>query len=202
MSRRINLLLTLLLLLFVSSTHANEKKEEKESGSGEGSEYLDIRPAIITNYGGPGPIHFVKVDMSLRLIKDPDAQSKVAHHLPHIRHELIMLLSKQSADNIMDVTFEPFPCVQTIEVLEHLDDPVRFLTHVRRLLQPGGIGFIAAALTAPQADHIYLYWTPDEVIAHLRQAGFTVEDYNVEPGYVGRPGEIVPKVAGFIVSAS
>ena len=101
MSRRINLLLTLLLLLFVSSTHANEKKEEKESGSGEGSEYLDIRPAIITNYGGPGPIHFVKVDMSLRLIKDPDAQSKVAHHLPHIRHELIMLLSKQSADNII-----------------------------------------------------------------------------------------------------
>lgn len=100
MSRRPALLFTLLVSLFVCVANASEKKEEKE-GSGEGSEYLDIRPAIITNYGGPGPIHFVKVDMSLRLVKDPDAQAKVAHHLPHIRHELIMLFSRQSADNIM-----------------------------------------------------------------------------------------------------
>lgn len=101
--------------------------------------------------------------------------------------------------DITDAELEPLPCVQSIEVLEHLSDPERFLKHLRTLLQPGGYGFIAAAITAPEDDHIYLYWTPDDVIRQLRAAGFDVMDYREEPGYEGRPGEIVPKVAAFIV---
>jgi SAM-dependent methyltransferase len=102
--------------------------------------------------------------------------------------------------NIMGADLEPLPVIQTVEVLEHLSDPVAFLKGLRRLLRPGGIGFIAAALTAPQADHIYLYWTPEEVIEHLNAAGFTVLEHGVEAGYSGKPDEIVPKVAAFIVT--
>ena len=85
-------------------------------------------------------------------------------------------------------------------MLEHLSDPQLFLEHLRKMLAPGGRGFIAAALTAPQSDHIYLYWTPDDVIRQLTAAGFHVEDYAEQAGYEGEPGEIVPKVAAFIVS--
>jgi SAM-dependent methyltransferase len=109
-------------------------------------------------------------------------------------------LLTQTDRNIIGADFEPLPCIQTIEVLEHLSEPVLFLTHLRRLLRPGGVGFIAAALTAPQSDHIYLYWTPEEVIAHLEEAGFRVLDFNFEPAYQGKPNEIVPKVAAFIVT--
>ena len=102
--------------------------------------------------------------------------------------------------DIVGAELEPLPCIQTIEVLEHLEDPQLFLNHLRKLLRPDGYGFITAALTAPNADHIYLYWTPDEVVQQLETAGFTVRDQVEEEAYEGAPGEIVPKVAAFIVS--
>ncbi len=102
--------------------------------------------------------------------------------------------------NIIGADLEPLPCIQTVEVLEHLNDPQLFLRHLRRLLRPGGHGFIAAALAAPQADHIYLYWSPQDVMRQLAAAGFTVDDYASEPAYEGQPGEYVPTVAAFIVS--
>jgi len=55
------------------------------------------------------------------------------------------------------------------------------------------------SITAPEADHIYLYWSADDVIRQLTAAGFKVLDYQEEPGYRGQPGEPVPKVAAFIV---
>lgn len=102
--------------------------------------------------------------------------------------------------NIIGADLEPLPCIQCIEVLEHLTDPQTFLNHLRRMMAPGGKGFITAALTAPNADHIYLYWTPEEVVQQLETAGFQVDDYIEEAGYEGAEGEIVPKVAAFIVS--
>jgi 2-polyprenyl-3-methyl-5-hydroxy-6-metoxy-1,4-benzoquinol methylase len=106
-----------------------------------------------------------------------------------------------SRDNDIFVTdFEPLPCLQCVEVLEHLPDPVRFLSRLRAMLEKGGHAFIAVAITAPQADHIYLYWNAGEVIAHLEEAGFRVQHYSEEPGYAGSEGELVPIVAGFVVS--
>ena len=105
-----------------------------------------------------------------------------------------------SETNIINAGLEPFPVIQCIEVLEHLSDPQLFLDHLRKLLRPGGCGFITAALTAPNADHIYLYWNPEDVIKQLEQAGFTVGDYVEELAYEGQGEEIVPKVAAFVVS--
>ncbi len=102
--------------------------------------------------------------------------------------------------DITKMELEPLPMIQAIEVLEHLSDPQMFLRCLRKLLQPDGRGFITAALTAPNADHIYLYWTPDDVIEQLRAAGFNVLDYIEEIAYEGKPGEHVPKVAAFIIS--
>ena len=103
--------------------------------------------------------------------------------------------------NIIEAELEPLPFIQCVEVLEHLSDPQLFLHHLRKLLKKGGYGFITAALTAPNADHIYLYWQPDDVIKQLVAAGFEVQDYTEERAYEGQPEEYVPKVAAFIITS-
>jgi SAM-dependent methyltransferase len=87
-----------------------------------------------------------------------------------------------------------------VEVLEHLEDPVAFLRGLRATMAPGGKAFITAALNAAHADHIYLYRTAEDVLAHLVEAGFTLEQSFVGAAYKpSAPGVPVPLAAAFIV---
>jgi SAM-dependent methyltransferase len=87
-----------------------------------------------------------------------------------------------------------------VEVLEHLDDPVAFLRGLRRNMAPGARAFITAALNAAHADHIYLYRNSNEVLTHLVDAGFTLEQSFVGAAYKpSSPGVPVPEAAAFIV---
>ena len=92
----LHVLLTLCLLGAAAAAPASEHGgAETEGGSTAASGFLDIKPALITNYGGPGAIHFLKIEITLRLSKDPQANVLVTHHMPVIRHTLIMLFSRQ-----------------------------------------------------------------------------------------------------------
>lgn len=87
-----------------------------------------------------------------------------------------------------------------VEVLEHLDDPVTFLKGLRCSMAPGARAFITAALNAAHSDHIYLYRDASEVLVHLVEAGFTLEQSFVGSAY--KPpahGVPVPQAAAFIV---
>jgi flagellar FliL protein len=100
MSRRLQSLLFILVVWVAPGMQAHAAaKEEGEKGAAT-SEYLDIKPALITNYGGPGPIHFIKAEIALRVGKEPADGSKVTYHMPQIRHELVMLFSRQTEDGI------------------------------------------------------------------------------------------------------
>lgn len=72
----------------------------EEAAAASVSEYLDLKPAIITNFGGVGPVHFVKAEISLRVGKNPENNITVQHHLPQIRHTLVMLLARQTDDTL------------------------------------------------------------------------------------------------------
>lgn len=65
----------------------------------QGPQYVDLQPAFITNYGGPGPVHFLKADLAVR-VGDAAGAALVAHHMPQLRHELVMLLSSQTEDSV------------------------------------------------------------------------------------------------------
>jgi hypothetical protein len=88
-----------------------------------------------------------------------------------------------------------------VEVLEHLEDPMEFLHALRSLLRPGGTAFIATALNAPNADHIYLYRTAEDVKIQLLAAGFAVTQYSCAlagpPKHADTP---VAEVAAFVVT--
>lgn len=91
------------------------------------------------------------------------------------------------------------PFIVSVEVLEHLEDPVSFLKGLRRMLEPGGLGYVTAAITAPNEDHIYLYNDAQDVIAHLQGSGFEVVDYVDERAYEPKAGEPVPCIGAFVV---
>lgn len=105
---------------------------------------------------------------------------------------------------LRDVTITPMEpkasWLVCVEVLEHLDDPVAFLRGLRRNMEPGARAFITAALNAAHTDHIYLYCNANEVLAHLVEAGFTLEQSFVGSAYKpASPGLPVPEAAAFIV---
>ena len=95
----------------------------------------------------------------------------------------------------------PVPWLVCVEVLEHLEQPVEFLTALRKGLAPGGKAFITAALNAAHSDHIYLYRNAEEVWQHLSAAGFTLEQSFVAAAYPPPVADVpVPLAAAFIVT--
>lgn len=93
-----------------------------------------------------------------------------------------------------------FPFLACVEVLEHLEDPLTFLIAIGKMLQPGGHGFITAAVTAPNEDHIYLYNSGDEVGEQLVQAGYKILDRQYDRAYEPKGDEPVPTNAAFLVT--
>jgi len=89
------LLLFLLAQLLVMPVHAEEDAEVVE----EDVRYLDINPAIVTNYGGPGRMSYIKTEVSLEVNSMEEFQV-VFHHFPYIRHILVQLMGRQTDESI------------------------------------------------------------------------------------------------------
>ena len=61
--------------------------------------YLPLKPSFIVNYGGAGPLRYIKADLTARLA-NAEAASAVRHHLPYIRNNLVRLFSSQTDESI------------------------------------------------------------------------------------------------------
>jgi SAM-dependent methyltransferase len=81
------------------------------------------------------------------------------------------------------------------EVLEHLEDPDRFLRILREMAKDKA--YITAAINAGHTDHIYLFRSAEEVVAMLERAGWKILKWHAEVAYEGMPLELTPSVAGF-----
>jgi 2-polyprenyl-3-methyl-5-hydroxy-6-metoxy-1,4-benzoquinol methylase len=103
-------------------------------------------------------------------------------------------------DIIENPPTKPADFIMNVEVLEHLPDPVTFLKALNRMLAPGGLGMITAAVTAPNADHIYLYNSSDEVADQVREAGFDVIEQIEDAAYEPKPNQTAPKNACVFVT--
>lgn len=81
------------------------------------------------------------------------------------------------------------------EVLEHLEEPERFIRILREMAKDKA--YITAAINAGHTDHIYLFRSAEEVIAMLERAGWKILKWHAELAYEGMPPELTPSVAGF-----
>ena len=102
--------------------------------------------------------------------------------------------------NILTANLPPADSIVSVEVLEHLEDPPAFLRALHGMLRPGGVGYVTAAINAPNADHIYLYRSIEDVLKEIKGAGFKVIEHAEYFGYVPKPGESVPSGGVCIVT--
>lgn len=93
------LLLCCLLLAMPLAAQEEEATEEAVAEPGT-SRYVELKPAFIVNYGGAGRLRYLKTDISLRVGGGSSGPSSIRHHMPYIRHVLVMLLSKASEEQL------------------------------------------------------------------------------------------------------
>lgn len=72
-----------------------------------------------------------------------------------------------------------FDLIVISEVLEHLETPDVALRFLRGALADYGRIFINVPLNSPSPDHIYLFETPDDVLALVEGAGLKVEQLSL-----------------------
>lgn len=64
--------------------------------------YYTLTPALVGNYGSDGRLKYYKADVALR-IGSSEAETRVKHHEPLIRNQLVMLFSQQTEASLGSV---------------------------------------------------------------------------------------------------
>ena len=72
---------------------------EDEEGVPPESIYVSVDPAFVTNYGGPGRLRYMKIEVSLR-VTGSEGEASVTRHMPAIRDALLTLFSLQTDNSI------------------------------------------------------------------------------------------------------
>jgi ubiquinone/menaquinone biosynthesis C-methylase UbiE len=62
------------------------------------------------------------------------------------------------------------------EVLEHVDDPLKILSNINRILDKNGTFFLTTCIDCPMIDHIYHFSSVTEIEELIAEAGFKITD--------------------------
>jgi 2-polyprenyl-3-methyl-5-hydroxy-6-metoxy-1,4-benzoquinol methylase len=67
------------------------------------------------------------------------------------------------------------------EVLEHVEDPMKFLNKAKLMLEENGVIFLSTCSNCPAVDHIYHFHCVGEIRQHIESAGLLILKENVTP---------------------
>ncbi|MEE8057918.1 MAG: flagellar basal body-associated FliL family protein [Pseudomonadales bacterium] len=96
----LTLLLAVNLLMTPVAFAQEEEGAETEEVTTSSTRYIDIKPAFVVNYGGVGRLRYLKTEIALRVGGDDKGLRGIRHHMPYIRHTLLMLLSKATEEEL------------------------------------------------------------------------------------------------------
>lgn len=69
-----------------------------------------------------------------------------------------------------------FDAIVMGEVLEHVEDPGRFLRRIRELAAPSAFVFVTTCVNAPAVDHIFLWRSTDELEWLISDSGLAIAE--------------------------
>ena len=85
----------LLLVLLIALVSPLKSMADEEDSVVQQSIYVAIEPALVTNYGGPGRLRYMSVDVSLR-VSGIEGEDSVKHHMPYIKDAILNLFAIQT----------------------------------------------------------------------------------------------------------
>jgi len=92
----VNLLVWVLTLIVAGYAYAEDESEE--GATPEKSKYVDLAPSFVTNFGlSTKKMQYIKADITLRAPTQV-AVDAIEANAPLIRHQIVMLLSRQTND--------------------------------------------------------------------------------------------------------
>jgi len=85
-------------LVIPASSFAQE--DEEIAAEPVASRYIDLKPAFVVNYGGVGRLRYLKAEIALRVGGGNDGPIDIRHHMPYLRHALVMQLSRAAEEEL------------------------------------------------------------------------------------------------------
>lgn len=85
-----------LALLLLCATASAQRTPESEQNS---ELYIPLAQPLVVNYGGPGRLKYLRSEIVIHIGRSQDA-SVIRHHMPLIRHTMVMLFSRQSEEEV------------------------------------------------------------------------------------------------------
>lgn len=82
-------------------------------------EYVEMNPPFIANYGGPGPLKYVKAEVSIKVVSR-DGEVNTKHHQAQIRNAIVMLLSSQTDDTVATAAGRERIRIQALEAVRQI----------------------------------------------------------------------------------
>ena len=70
----------------------------------------------------------------------------------------------------------PYSCIVMGEVLEHVEDPARFLSNLAHISTPETHVYVTTCVNAPAVDHIFLFRHPGEIEEMAMKNGLSVKE--------------------------
>lgn len=112
--------LGLWILLPLLFTHAATAQDDAENPAMLNSPiYVPVKPAFVVNYGEPGKLKYLKLEISLR-VKDTQSSNAVRHHMPLIRDYLVRHFSRLMDDDVDTQTGKEAVRMSALEGLQLL----------------------------------------------------------------------------------
>lgn len=84
----------LALALLLANVDARAQSEDVEDEL-----YIPLAEPLVVNYGGPGRLKYLRAEIIIRIGQRSDA-SVIRHHMPLIRHTMVMLFSRQNEEEV------------------------------------------------------------------------------------------------------
>jgi len=119
-------LLALLLLVASISLPAQAEKTAEDYIN-----YIELKP-FVTNYGGPGPVRFLKAEVTIQ-VDDPAAHHAVNAHIAHIRNDLVFLFSGVTEEDLGTIAAQQILAEQALQAVQQLLKEETGSTHVADL---------------------------------------------------------------------